>query len=250
MDTRCGAGVLLVMSGSTGPRRTREQVMAVQYRSAAVVADAIRAESSLAVKWAEAYAQAHADMQQAGANLRDLGQAITKAGVKCGKDLAGDFVLAHGLTVHGATFIAALAKHLGEGKVMRAHSLITKARNARGVGYVRGVIATLEGLEDEALAKAIAKAIRELDAAKRQTPPNDGDVEDGGEVEVEVEDDEDQGGEVATTPPSAKASSIIAVLESLTADWRDGVAGADTALTAVLRACAAVAREHAAKQAA
>lgn len=221
--------------------------MTVQYRSATVVADAYRAESSLSVKWAEAYAQAHADMTQSGANLRDLGQAITKAGFKCGKDLAGDFVLSHGLTVHGATFTAAMAKHLGEGKVMRAHSLITKARNARGVGYVRGVIATLEGLEDEALAKAISKAIRELDAAKRQTPPNDGEVTDGDGVEGEVEV---EGDPVKATTPATKATSILGVWESLVEDYRAGAEGAEDAVLAVLRAVAPIARERAKAEAA
>lgn len=225
--------------------------MTVQYRSAAVVADAIRAESSLTVKWAEAYAQAHADMQQSGANLRDLGQAITKAGVKCGKDLAGDFVLAHGLTVHGATFIAALAKHLGEGKVMRAHSLITKARNARGVGYVRGVIATLEGLEDDALAKAIAKAIRELDAAKRQKKEDDDDSGADNSEDSEGDNSEDSEGDaVKATTPATKATSILGVWESLVEDYRAGAEGAEDAVLAVLRAVAPIARERAKAEAA
>lgn len=222
--------------------------MTVQYRSAAVVADAVRAESGLAIKWAEAYAQAHADMLQPGANVRDLGQAITKAGYKCGKDLAGDFVLAHGLTVHGAAFVAAMAKHLGEGKVMRAHSLVTKARNARGVAYVRSVIASLDGLEDEALAKAIAKAIRELDAAKRDVPnpnPNPDDVEgvEGVEGVGDVEGDEPETPKATT--PATKAASILGVWESLVEDYRAGVEGAEDAVLAVLRAVAPIARERA-----
>lgn len=226
--------------------------MTVQYRSAAVVADAVRAESGLAIKWAEAYAQAHADMLQPGANVRDLGQAITKAGFKCGKDLAGDFVLAHGLTVHGATFTAAMAKHLGEGKVMRAHTLITKARNARGVAYVRSVIASLDGLEDEALGKAIAKAIRELDAAKRDVPnpkpePTVEDVE--GDEGDEGDEPETPEAPKATTP-ATKAASILGVWESLVEDYRAGADGAEDAVLAVLRAVAPIARERAKAEAA
>lgn len=227
--------------------------MTVQYRSATVVADAYRAESSLSVKWAEAYAQAHADMLQPGANVRDLGKAITKAGFKCGKDLAGDFVLAHGLTVHGATFTAALAKHLGEGKVMRAHSLITKARNARGVAYVRSVIASLDGLEEDALAKAIAKAIRELDAAKREVPnpnPNPDDIEgvEGVEGVGDVEGDEPDAPKATT--PATKAASILGVWESLVEDYRAGADGAEDAVEAVIRAVALMARERSGKSAA
>lgn len=224
--------------------------MAVQYRSATVVADAVRAESSLSIKWAEAYAQAHADMTQPEANLRDLGQAITKAGFKCGKDLAGDFVLAHGLTIHGAAFTAAMTKHLGEGKVMRAHTLITKARNARGVAYVRGVIASLEGLEDEALAKAIAKAIRELDAAKRQKNDDDDSGADNSEDSEDGNSEDSEGDAVKATTPATKAASILGVWESLVEDYRAGVEGSEDAVLAVLRAVAPIARERAKAEAA
>lgn len=143
----------------------------MQYTSAKAVAQATQADTTVRELWAHAYSSASADMQTEGANLRDMAQAITKAGFKCSKDTAGDFVLAHSLTIHGVIFESALSARIGAGKVMRAHSLIANARKARGVEYVRSVLRTLEhdpADNEEDLAKAMKKAVRDLDAAKRE----------------------------------------------------------------------------------
>ena len=144
--------------------------MTFTYAAAATVAQATKADATIADLWAKAYADAARDIERGG-DLRGMADAITKAGTKCSKDTAGDYVLAHSLTVHGSVFADALAARIGEGKVMRAHSLIAKARKARGVAYVRSVLASLDVEDADALTKAMGKAVRELDAAKRETPP-------------------------------------------------------------------------------
>jgi hypothetical protein len=210
------------------------------YTAAAAVVEATRAESSIEGLWAKAYAAAAADIESGG-DLRGLADAITKAGTKCSKDTAGDYVTAARLTAHGSLWLDAIAARIGEGRVMRAHTLTAKARKARGVGYVRSVLATLDGIDDrDALAKALTKAVRELDAAKKepQTPEGPEAPEGPEDVEVEVEDVETP--KAAT--PADKAASIAAVLASLRADVEAGVEGAVEAADAVLYEAAALAR--------
>lgn len=154
----------------------------ITYTAAAKVAAATKADATIAGLWADAYSAAATDID-AGGNLRDLAAAITKAGTKCSKDTAGDYVLAHALTSHGSVFDAALSDRIGEGRVMRAHSLIAKARKARGIAYVRSVLASLDVEDTDALAKAMKAAVRDLDAAKRETPDT-GDQGDTGDTDT------------------------------------------------------------------
>lgn len=176
---------------------------AITYTAAAAVTKASNAESAIGGLWADAYAGAARDID-AGGNLRDMAAAITRAGVKCSKDTAGDYVMAHALTIHGSVFDDALAARIGEGRVMRAHSLIAKARKARGVAYVRAVLATLETDDDDALAKAMSKAVRDLDAAKRE--PNKGEGDTGkGEGDTGEGDTDDAGDAVETVIPTVDA---------------------------------------------
>lgn len=176
------------------------------YASAATVAKAAKADASIADMWATAYADAARDIERGG-ELRGMADAITKAGTKCSKDTAGDYVLAHSLTVHGSVFADALADRIGEGKVMRAHSLIAKARKARGVAYVRTVLASLDVEDADALAKAMAKAVRELDAAKREVPPAPP-VEGEGEGEG-VEGVEGEGVETVVPTVDAMLAAVV-----------------------------------------
>ena len=152
------------------------------YASANTVAQAAKADATIADLWAKAYADAARDIERGG-DLRGMADAITKAGTKCSKDTAGDYVLAHSLTVHGVVFADALAARIGEGKVMRAHSLIAKARKARGVAYVRSVLASLDVEDTDALTKAMGKAVRDLDAAKREPSKVEGETVEGEGVE-------------------------------------------------------------------
>lgn len=215
-----------------------------KYTSAAAITKATQAESAIGGLWAQAYESAHADMAQEGANLRDMAQAITKAGVKCSKDTAGDYVMAHALTTHGEVFATALAGRIGEGKVMRAHSLIAKARKARGVSYVRAVLAGIAGDDDAQLAKAMTKAVRELDAARREETTDTGN---GGETEqvdgVEVTGQDDTGQDDPAT--KATATDILRGLMPLTIALRAAVSSGDVppALDSWLMEVGAIARE-------
>lgn len=194
---------------------------AITYTAAAAVTKASNAESAIGGLWADAYAGAARDID-AGGNLRDMAAAITRAGVKCSKDTAGDYVMAHALTIHGSVFDDALAARIGEGRVMRAHSLIAKARKARGVAYVRAVLATLDVDDDDALAKAMTKAVKDLDAAKREPKsPNGGDGEtgDGGTGET------GEGETVETVVPTVDA--MLAAVVGPTAKLAEAVNAGD-----------------------
>lgn len=215
------------------------------YTAAAKVAAATKADASIAGLWADAYAAAAYDIANGG-ELRGLADAITKAGTKCSKDTAGDYVLAHSLTVHGDTYTAALADRIGEGKVMRAHSLIAKARKARGVAYVRSVLASLDDHEDtDSLAKAMTKAVRELDAAKRETPKQgEGGASEGESVEGES---------VETVVPTVDAmlASVIGPTAKLVELVESGELPTDSAaLDSWLMAVARIARARKAQAAA
>lgn len=213
--------------------------MSITYTAAAKVAAATKADASIAGMWADAYAAAAHDMSNGG-ELRGLADAITKAGTKCSKDTAGDYVLAHSLTVHGDTYTAALADRIGEGKVMRAHSLIAKARKARGVAYVRSVLASLDGHEDtDALAKAMAKAVRELDAAKREQTDNT-DTDTGN-----TDTDTGEGESVETVVPTVDAmlASVVGPTAKLAELVESGELPTDrAALDSWLMAVARIAR--------
>ena len=213
-----------------------------KYTSASAITKATQAESAIGGLWAQAYESAHADMQQEGANLRDMAQAITKAGVKCSKDTAGDYIMAHELTTHGDVFTAALASRIGEGKVMRAHSLIAKARKARGVSYVRAVLASIAGDDDAQLTKAMTKAVRDLDAARREETDK-GDKAQGVEGVEVVEVEEVTGQDDPAT--KATATDILRGLMPLTIALRDAVTSGDVppSLDAWLMEVGAIARE-------
>jgi len=215
--------------------------MSTNYTAAAKVAAATKADASIAGLWADAYAAAAHDIANGG-ELRGLADAITKAGTKCSKDTAGDYVLAHSLTVHGSTYTAALADRIGEGKVMRAHSLIAKARKARGVGYVRSVLASLDGHEDtDALAKAMTKAVRELDAAKREQKDNTD--TDTGNTDTDTDTDTDESVETVVPTVDAMLASVVGPTAKLAELVESGELPTDrAALDSWLMAVARIAR--------
>ena len=192
----------------------------MKYTAAESVKNASNAESALGGLWAKAYKDASLDMARDGANLRDMAKAITATGVKCSKDTAGDYVLAHSLTMHGEVFESALSARIGADKVMRAHSLIAKARKVRGVSYVRAVLASLDELEGDKLAKAVSKAVKELDAAKRENTDKDSDTDSDGEEVEEVE-------EVETVDKVTTADDILKALTPLTIALRERIAEGD-----------------------
>jgi len=215
---------------------------AITYRSAASIAQAVKADASIGALYAKAYADAAADITQDGANLRDMATAITGAGVKCSKDTASDFIRAHSLTMHGKAWDSALADVLGEGHVLRAHTLIAKARKARRGAYVDAVLASLSDKDGEDLAKALRKAIRELDAAKPEpkAPEAPGADDDG--MDVTTDDEGAEAPEVAeSATPEAKAASIIVVADSLRADIEDGKRLSKSARVNLMRSLAALA---------
>lgn len=215
----------------------------MKYTAAEEVVRAHGAESAIGGMWATAYRAAAADIK-AGGNVRDLAQAITAAGVKCSKDTASDMVRAYSLTVHGSRFDAALSAHIGEGKVMRAHSLIAKARKARGAAYVDGVLKGLDGLTTEKLEKALAKAVRELDAAKRKEDTSGGGDNGGDGGAIEGVGDSGDGDTVETTIPTVDA--MLASVIGPTAKMLDLMAAGewptdDAALTRWITAAARIA---------
>lgn len=195
--------------------------MNTRITSVAAIATAHKATTSLAGLWADAYAATAKDVQ-AGATLRDISDALRKAGVKASKDIVGDFALAASLTA-SPFFAAAHADKVGADRIMLPHSLITKARTARGVAYVRTVLASLDGLEGDDLEKATRKAVRDLHAAKREAKPDT-----TGEDTTGQEAGDDTTGEtVAPTADKAPASlaEILAAAGAL-------LAGAERRLSA------------------
>lgn len=104
---------------------------------------------------------------------------------------------------------------------MRAHSLIAKARKARGVAYVRSVLASLDVEDPDALAKAIKAAVRDLDAAKRETPDTGDTGEDTGDTGETVEDT----GETVET--ARTASDYVTALTGPTVALRELVESGD-----------------------
>lgn len=214
---------------------------AITYRSATSIAQAVKADASIGALYAKAYADAAADITQDGANLRDMATAITGAGVKCSKDTASDFIRAHSLTVHGKAWDSALADVLGEGHVLRAHTLIAKARKARRGAYVDAVLASLSDKDGEDLAKALRKAIRELDAAKPEPKaPEAPESPEGPDSEGEGEGPEAPEVSESATPES-KAASIIVVADSLRADIEGGARMSKSARVNLMRSLAALA---------
>lgn len=193
----------------------------MQYTAATAVKNASNAESALGGLWAKAYESASLDMGREGANLRDMAKAITATGVKCSKDTAGDYVLAHSLTMHGEVFESALSARIGADKVMRAHSLIGKARKVRGVSYVRAVLASLDELEGDKLAKAVSKAVKELDAAKREN------TDKADKTDSDTDSDGEEVEEVATADKVTTADDILKALTPLTIALRERIAEGD-----------------------
>ena len=226
-------------------------------RTITALSTAIQATAGLSEVWESAYAAIAAD-RAAGVSLRDIAADVKAAGVKAGKDLIGDMELASRLTCHGATFQAAHSKAMasksrGAGlAIMLPHSLITKARLARGKGYVEATLATLDGLTGDDLVKAMGKAVGALHAAKKEAAPggkkkdttgNDGDG-DG----TTGNDGEETPETVTLARLLASAAAIIdgAVKrleagETVTPDERDAFMAKASRLAGMLRQDAAVA---------
>ncbi len=196
--------------------------MNARITAVAAIAAAHKATTSLSGLWADAYAATAKDVE-GGATLRDISDALRKAGVKASKDIVGDFALAATLTA-SPYFAAAHAEKVGADRIMLPHSLITKARVARGVAYVRGVLATLEGLEGEDLEKATRKAVRDLHAAKREAKPDPQDEattgEETGEEAAPTMEEAAPAEDEATS--DTRLSSVIKPLERVLADWQSG----------------------------
>lgn len=223
-------------------------------KSTNAVAAAIRATEGLTTTWSEAYAAIAAD-RQGGATLRDIADGLKRAGVKVSKDLVGDMELAHALTVHGAAFTAAHSKAMqatsrGSGfAIMLPHSLITKARLARGIAYVRATLATLDGLTGDDLIAAMGKAVGTLHAAKREATPDTGE-ETTGEETAETVSEETVSDATPTTLAEilAAAGSLLAGAEkrltageTVTASERDAFMAQAARVAGLLKAETAVA---------
>jgi hypothetical protein len=219
----------------------KEQDMNITYTSAQAVSNASQADAAIGGLWAQAYLSADIDMRKPGANLRDMAQAITATGVKCSKDTAQAYVLAHQLTAHGKVFDDALSAKIGAGKVMRAHSLITQARKERGIEYVRGCLSALsEGdMTLDETVKAMTKVVRELLAAKKA--PKEDKSEDRSEDKSEDAPDGDE-----DTAPAVKATAtdMLRGLMPLTIALRGAVESGDVpeAIDAWLTEVAGIAR--------
>lgn len=196
--------------------------MNARITSVAAISAAHKATTSLSGLWADAYAATAKDVE-GGATLRDISDALRKAGVKASKDIVGDFALAATLTA-SPYFAAAHAEKVGADRIMLPHSLVTKARVARGVAYVRGVLATLEGLEGEDLEKATRKAVRDLHAAKREAKPDPQDEattgEETGEETAPTTEEAAPAKDEATS--DTRLASVIKPLERVIADWQSG----------------------------
>ena len=241
IDTSAGPRVSLVMS-EQADTTNKEHHMSITYTSAQAVSNASQADAAIGGLWAKAYLSATLDMHMPGANLRDMAQAITATGVKCSKDTAQAYVLAHQLTAHGKVFEDALSAKIGAGKVMRAHSLITQARKERGIEYVRGCLSALsEGdMSEEDTVKAMAKVVKELIAAKKAAKK---DPKDPGK---DPEDPTDPGKdpEDPTPPAKATATDMLRGLMPLTIALKGAVESGDIpeAIDAWLTEVAGIAR--------
>lgn len=225
--------------------------MNARITSVAAITAAHKATTSLAGLWADAYAATAKDVA-GGASLRDISDALRKAGVKASKDIVGDFALAATLTA-SPFFAAAHADKVGADRIMLPHSLVTRARTARGVAYVRTVLASLDGLEGDDLEKATRKAVRELHAAKREAKPDTTGEATTGEETSEATTGEETAAPADATPTTlaeilAAASALLAGAErrltageTVTADERDAFMSRASRVAGLLRADSAVA---------
>lgn len=198
-------------------------------KSTTAVRKAYDATAAVLTQWADAYA-ATADDLAKGATLRDIADDWRKARITpANKDSVGDMAEAARLATYGADYAAAVSEFFGEGALKPAHYIVGKARKARGMAYVRAVLTALEdtlaGVEDltaEVTVAAIVKAIRTLEAAKREVKPDVTDEADEattGETTDETTDEADETTDEATTVSAdSRADSVIAVLAAMLKD--------------------------------
>lgn len=188
-------------------------------KSTAAIRKAQDATAATVTYWADAYAATAQDIAD-GATVREIAAAWKTARITpANKDSVGDFADASRLSVYGADYSKAIAGVFGEGTIKPAHYLTMKARKERGRAYVLAVlsaledtIAAMESLDEELVVKAITKAIRTLDAAKREPKPDATD-EATGDVT-----DEATGDEATGSTADSRADSVIAVLASMLKD--------------------------------
>lgn len=207
------------------------------------VRKAVTTTASLSDLWTEAYAAIAKDVA-GGATYRDISDALKGDGLKVSKDLVGDMAIAASLTCHGKVFADAHAAKVGTGRIMFAHTLVTNARTARGVAYVRAAIATLDGLTGDDLAKVMAKVVRELHAAKRETKVTEPTepTEPTAPTEPETET-EPTAPTVKETDNAGRLAAMMHPLEKVIATYATDTPDADT-VTAFLAAASRLAKLH------
>lgn len=189
-------------------------------KSTAAIRKAQDATAATVTYWADAYAATAQDIAD-GATVREIAAAWKTARITpANKDSVGDFADASRLSVYGADYSKAIAGVFGEGTIKPAHYLTMKARKERGRAYVLAVlsaledtIAAMESLDEELVVKAITKAIRTLDAAKREPKV---DVTDEATDEATGEaTDEATGDEATGSTANDRADAVIALLAGM-----------------------------------
>lgn len=215
------------------------------------------ATAGLSGLWHAAYDAVAADVA-AGASLREVSEALRASGVKASKDLVRDYELAARLTVYGsdydAALVAARTKKKADGTVilpssiMFGHSIITGARNTRGIRYVTATLDAMDNaigesdMSGDAVRKIIEASLRDLLAEKRST--TNGDKKDDKKGEETAS--EETGETVAPTPTAATADTCLrsaaSILEGVLKSWSEGTdVPSDDAVTAFLAVAARLA---------
>lgn len=216
--------------------------MTIKITCSAAVAKALSTTASLSDIWGEAYAAIAGDVAR-GATYREISDALKKDGSKVSPTVVGDYALAARLTVYGKDYDSALVtartKKKSDGtlvppvSLMFAHSIITGARNSRGMGYVRGALDSLDAAISEsdtsadAVRKILADTLRDLLAEKRA------EKKDKKDDTPDTPDTEDQEpGEETVTPEPVTPDAVQASLSEVLVAAAALLAGAERRLTA------------------
>lgn len=222
--------------------------------STTAILRAQEATAATATYWADAYAATAQDVAS-GASVREIADAWKAARITpANKDSVGDFEDASRLSVYGTDYLAAIAEVFGEGTLKPAHYLTMKARKARGRTYVRAVLTTLEDkiaaiedLDAAAVIAAIVKAVRTLDAAKKEAKPDP--VEDSATGDDTTENADAATGDDGERTPDDMLAALAGPTVALRGLIESGAEYDADKMTAWLREVSAIARAHKAMQA-
>lgn len=197
-----------------------EFAMSATIMSTTAVRAAHEATASVLLKWATAYDATRSDIAS-GASVREIADAWKAAKISpANSSQVSDMAEAARLTDVGETYWEAVYTVIGEGVVLYPHALILRARKARGMAYVRATLSAMEAVlsvedvTDEDIRKAMVKAVRTLNAAKREKVKDD--VSDDVTTGEGDEGDSETGDAPATA--DSRADSVIAVLSAMLKD--------------------------------